>query len=175
MKTISMTLQGISSLLMHAFPMVPIEGMEKKPPEEQAELALYRQPDGTVFFPGMNLQRSLVKAGAFSKGKGRASLAKMVAASVFISPEALVMNPQKWEVDGRPVVIAATRGRVMRYRPRFDKWELKCEVEYDETLLTEAQLRRVVDDAGSKTGLGDFRPERNGSFGRFMVTNWKKQ
>jgi len=31
----------------------------------------------------------------------------------------------------------------------------------------------VVDDAGVRVGLLDFRPERKGSFGRFMVVEWK--
>jgi len=73
----------------------------------------------------------------------------------------------------RPVVIAATKGRVMRYRPRLDEWKFSCEIEYDETLLTETQLRRIVDDTGSRVGLLDFRPARNGSFGRFVVVSWE--
>ena len=35
------------------------------------------------------------------------------------------------------------------------------------------ELRQVVDDAGSRCGLLDFRPEKKGPFGRFMVTSWQ--
>lgn len=175
MKNVSVKVKGLSSLLMHSYPMVPIDGLEKKPPEEQAALCLYRLNgnDGPIYFPGSSLQRALVAAGAFSKGKGRASLAKTVAASVFVTPEAITMEPQKYAVDSRPVVVPATRGRVVRHRPRFDAWTLKFEIQYDDMMLKESELRRIVDDAGQKCGIGDFRPACKGPFGRFMVTEWK--
>jgi len=172
MKTVEATIQGISPLLMHRFSLEPIEALEKRPPEEQAELAAYRDPEGQLFIPAIAVQRALVGAATFSKGKGRASLQKQVAAGVFVSPERLILNLQTYIVDQRPVVIPATRGRIVRYRPRFDEWQVKFSIEYDEALLTGTQLRRVVDDAGSRVGLLDFRPERKGPFGRFIVTSW---
>lgn len=33
-------------------------------------------------------------------------------------------------------------------------------------------VRSIVDDAGKKIGLGDFRPARKGPFGRFVVKEW---
>jgi len=157
---------------MHRFPEEPVEALEKKTPGEQAEIAAYRTPDGLLYVPGIAVQRCLVAAATFSKGKGRASLQKIVAAGVFVTPEYCVLEKQEYIVDKRPVVVPATRGRIMRFRPRFDEWEIAFTVEYDESLLTETQLRRVVDDAGSRVGLLDFRPAKNGSFGRFMVSLW---
>lgn len=175
MKTIAVKVKGLSSLLMHSFPMVPIDGLEKKSPEEQAALCLYRLngKEGEIYFPGSSLQRALVAAGGFSKGKGRASLSRTVAASVFVTPEAIILKPQKYVVDSRPVVVPATRGRVLRHRPRFDQWVLEFEIQYDETMLKESEVRKIVDDAGQKCGVGDFRPACKGPFGRFMVTEWK--
>jgi hypothetical protein len=46
-------------------------------------------------------------------------------------------------------------------------------MDYDDVLLKESELRRVVDDAGSRVGLLEFRPEKKGPFGRFIVTEWK--
>jgi hypothetical protein len=34
-------------------------------------------------------------------------------------------------------------------------------------------VRAVVDDAGKKIGLGDYRPQRKGPFGRFVVRKWE--
>jgi hypothetical protein len=31
----------------------------------------------------------------------------------------------------------------------------------------------VIDAAGKRVGLGDFRPACKGPFGRFVVTNWQ--
>lgn len=176
MKSVSVTLNGVSPLLMHQFPMSPIEALEKKPKEEQAEYAAYRDPDtGKLYVPGVCIQRALVAAAAFSKGKGRASLQKNVAAGVMVEPERCDLGVKEYEIDARPVVVPATKGRVIRYRPRLNSWGTSFSVEYDETLLSEPQLRKIVDDAGSRVGLLDFRPERKGPFGRFMVTNWNSK
>lgn len=171
-KSVGVTIRGISALLMHRYPLEPIEALDKKPPQEQAELATYRTPEGLLHVPGIAVQRALVAGAAFSKGKGRGTLQKPVCACVMVNPEWLILDAQEYQVDARPVVIPATKGRVVRYRPRFDNWEVSLHVEYDDTLLTEEQLRRVFDDTGSRVGLLDFRPERKGPFGRFMVTSW---
>lgn len=165
---------GTSALLMHAFPLTPIEALEKRSPQEQAEHAAYRDPDsGELFMPGINLQRSFVASGAYSKGKGRGSLTMPVAACVMVSPERLLLGTKEFKIDSRAVVIAATKGRIVRHRPRLDTWKVDFQIEWDETLLTEAQVRRVVDDAGTRVGVLDFRPAKKGPFGRFVVTSWQ--
>ena len=166
-------IKGISPLLMHAFPLTPIEALEKKSPEEQAEFAAYRDSDKMLYIPGVAIQRCLIAAASYSKGKGRASLQKQVAACVLINPERCSLGMKTFALDSRPVVIPATKGRVMRHRPRFEEWSITFEIEYDDTLLKESEVRRVVDDAGSRVGLLDFRPEKKGPFGRFIVTKWK--
>lgn len=173
MKRINCTITGISALLMHRFPMVALEAIDKKSPEEQAEHSAYRSEDRTLFVPGINIQRCLVSAATFSKGKGRASLQKPVAACVIVTPEEVSLGTKQFSIDSRPVVIAATKGRIVRHRPRLNNWTLTFTLEYDESLLKESELRRIVDDAGSRVGLLDFRPERKGPFGRFMVTTWE--
>ena len=174
MKSVYVTMQGVSALLMHAFPLEPVEALEKKTPEEQAEHGAYRDPEsGMLYIPAVALQRGLINGATFSKGKGRATLQKPVAASVLVAPERLDLKVKTYRVDTRPVVMPSTRGRVLRHRPRLDQWEVSCEIQYDENLITETQLRRVVDDTGTRVGLLDFRPACKGPFGRFMVTAWK--
>lgn len=169
---VTCTIEGISPLLMHAYPLVPIEALDKKTVEEQAELACYRDPDGMLYVPGVNIQRALIAGATFSKGKGRASLQKPVAACTIVSPERVILAPQAYAIDTRPVVIPSTRGRVLRHRPRFEQWSLTFNIEFDPDLVTIVQLRRVLDDAGQRVGLLDFRPECKGPFGRFHVTSW---
>jgi hypothetical protein len=175
MKRIDVEIGSVSPLLMHAFPLVPIEALEKKTPQQQAEIAAYRDPDtGLLYVPALNVQRCFVAGATFSKGKGRSSLQKLVAACVLVGPEErLSLGTKEFVVDSRPVVVPATKGRVMRHRPKLETWAVTFTVDYDETLLTEQQMRRVIDDSGSRVGLLDFRPERKGPFGRFMVTAWK--
>ncbi len=165
------TIEGVSPLLMHSFPLVAIQALEKKLPQEQAELAAYKN-DGKYYLPGTALQRCFVSAASYSKGKGRGSLVRQAAACLLISPEVLILPVQEYVVDSRPVVVPATKGRVLRHRPRFDSWSVSFDLEYDPDLMTIEQVRRIVDDGGSRVGVLDFRPERKGPFGRFIVTHW---
>ena len=173
-KSVKVTIKGQTPLLMHAFPMEPIEAMEKKTKEEQAELAAYRDPDTKgLYVPGVAIQRGLIGAATYSKGKGRGSLQKAAAACLMVSPERIPLGVDTYKIDSRPVVVPATGGRIMRHRPRLDDWKITFILEYDDTLLTEQQVRRIVDDMGQRVGLLDFRPEKKGPFGRFVVTLWK--
>lgn len=170
--TVQIEIKGLSALLMHRFPLEPIKAIEKKTPEEQAELAAYRTDGGELFVPGLCLQRALISGAAYSKGKGRATLQKPAAACFQISPEYLFLGTKKYAIDSRPVVVPATKGRVIRHRPRIDEWKVSFLLEYDDTLLKATEVRQIVDDTGLRVGLLDFRPERKGPFGRFNVTQW---
>jgi hypothetical protein len=173
-RKIAITIKGTSALMMNRYPMVEIDGLHKKPLEEQAEIAAYRdETTGELYVPGINVQRALVSAATFSKGKGRASLQKIAAACLMVNPERIYLGTKQYKIDSRPVVIPATKGRVMKHRPRLDSWALNFELEYDDTLMKETEVRRIVDDMGTRVGILDFRPERKGPFGRSMVSSWK--
>ena len=36
-------------------------------------------------------------------------------------------------------------------------------------------MREILDAAGKRIGLGDFRPARKGPFGKFTVTHWTER
>ena len=175
-KSVKIRMKGLSPLLMHAYPLVDIENppLEKRPIEEQAELAAYRDPETKMLYiPGVAIQRALINGAAYSKGKGRASLQKQAAACLIVNPQRVSLGVTEYKIDSRPIVIPVTRGRVMRHRPIFEHWEISFELEWDESLLDEKQLREIVDNTGSRVGFLDFRPERKGPFGRAIVTEWK--
>lgn len=174
-KKIRVTIEGTTPLLMHRYPMEPIEGFEKKPKEEQAEIAAYRDEETKqLYIPGVNIMAAMISGGKYGKGKGRGTLKRTVAASILITPEICDLGTKVYKIDSRAVVVRATGGRIVRHRPRLEHWKCTFYVEYDDVLMTEQQLRAVVDSTGNFVGLLDFRPERNGPFGRFMVVEWEK-
>jgi hypothetical protein len=173
-RSVQCAIKGISPLLMHAWPMIdPPPGWEKWEPIRQAEIAEYRDPDGQLYVPGIAIQRAVVSAAVYSKGKRGASLQKPVAACVLISPDRVLLNQKEYAIDSRRAVNPYTKGGIIRHRPRFDKWQLSFVIDYDDELLSEQQLRQVFDDAGKRVGLLDFRPEKKGPFGRFVIVEWK--
>lgn len=94
------TIEGTSALLMKKFLTEPVEGFDKKTPQEQAELSSYRIPGSKeLYIPGVAIQRALVKAAAYSKGKGRASLQKSAAACLMVIPEYVGLGIDKFVVD----------------------------------------------------------------------------
>lgn len=172
----TVTIEGTSALLMKKYPEVPIEGFEKKTPQEQAELSSYRIPGSKeLYIPGVAIQRAIVNAATYSKGKGRASLQKTAAACIMVLPEFVGLGTDKFTVDSRPVVVPATKGRIMRHRPRIDNWQGSFGIEWDENLISEAQVKRIVEDMGTRVGLLEFRPACKGPYGRCKVTQWNRE
>lgn len=170
---VSVTIKDKTPLLMHRFPLEPILALDKKEPGEQCEIAAYRMEDGELYLPGVALQRAFIGGAKYSKGKGRASLAGIAAACIMVEEIEIGLGTKEYAIDARRVVIAATKGAVVRYRPRLDRWQAKFTLTYEDNLVTEVQVRAIVDNTGDLVGLLDFRPERKGPFGRFMVTEWK--
>jgi len=154
----------------------------KGTPRDQATPKLYLDGQGHPVIPGPNIFRAIIDAGRFHKmGKSQITTNKssLVPAGITLVdldvPLIVDGKPAVWEVDSRSVVIPATGGRVMCHRPRFDRWSLTFTLEVDPKMFDETLVRKLVDDAGAKIGLGDFRPARKGPFGRFKVTLWKNE
>ena len=67
-----------------------------------------------------------------------------------------------------PVVVQ--RNRILRTRARFETpWSLDASVFAAEDLIAVEHLRAWLEFAGQRIGLGDWRPERSGSHGRFRL------
>jgi len=165
--------KGLSPLLMHKFPLHHDEDLKNKTPEELCEISAYRNPsNGRLTVPSELLQRAFINGAAYSKGKGRASLQKQAAACMFVTPVYLDLPVESFRIDSRAVVVPATKGRIVRHRPRIDEWTLEFELEWDNSLISETQAREIVDNTGSRVGLMDFRPQTKGPFGRFQVVSW---
>ena len=64
------------------------------------------------------------------------------------------------------------RAGILRCRPRFDLWSVWLTLIYDELLLPQPDiLKEIATDAGRRFGVGDYRPQTRGWFGRFAVVD----
>ena len=67
-----------------------------------------------------------------------------------------------------PVVVNAKR--ILRARAKFDcPWSLVGVADVDEELVDKTKLTAWLALGGRRIGLGDWRPEKSGVFGRFDV------
>lgn len=188
MKSVQVEIRGITPLLIHKFG-EEAEGAKKtrrvevkdRDPRTEAQKVAYVASDGTFFFNAFAIPNAMGNAGASHKATGtRKSLRFVVPSAVRMESDAVTIlngkGPAKdFEVDARPVTIPATKGRVMRYRPRFNDWGASFAIHIDDDLLSVEMAHQLLSEAGQSIGIGDFRPEKRGPFGRFRVTSWKEQ
>lgn len=57
--------------------------------------------------------------------------------------------------------------KVMRTRPKFSNWAIEVPAELDTSVLDLEIFKVIMDKAGALGGIGDYRPEKGGPFGRF--------
>lgn len=182
---IKVTIEGVSPLLMNRFTEaaeVQVSGGttvafrgDKGTPREQAAPKAYADEKGNLYIPGPNIYSAIIAAGAFHKaGKSKLTTMKtsLIPAGILVEDMVCALGTKEWEVDSRSVVIPSTGGRIMCHRPRVDKWSLSFTLDVDGTMFAPNLVRAIVDDAGKKIGLGDYRPARKGPFGRFVVKEW---
>ena len=183
---ISVTIQGKTPLIMNRFTesnevkvssgTSAVAVGHKGTPREQATPKAYMDKEGNLYIPGPNIFACLIAAGSFHKvGKTKVTTLKssLIPAGMAIEEIVCPLDTKEFEVDSRSVVIPATGGRIMCHRPRLDTWITQFTLSVDESMFAPEFVRILVDDAGSKVGLGDFRPARKGPFGRFSVINWE--
>jgi len=189
MKHVEVTIEGTTPLLCNRFTdaaqIAATSGNrlssigEKGTPKEQAEARLYIGHDGKPMIPQPNLFRCLIDAGQFFKaGKSKITTTKSSLLPACVEIEELeipIQQKEPWTVDTRAVRIPSTGGRILCHRPCFNDWRLSFSLGIDTELLSVRLLREIVDAAGKRIGLGDFRPGCKGPFGRFVVINWAEK
>lgn len=186
MTEIKVTLTGTTALLHHKFSDAAQEEAtngtrasavgNRGTPREQAEMVLHTGVKGKPMIPADALFQCIIAAGTFFKmGKGKVSTQKssIIPACLEIREIELPIKFEKpWEVDRRAVRIPATGGRIIRYRPRFDDWQVTAIMILDESMMKADFLREIVDAAGNRIGLLDYRPACRGPFGKFRIDHW---
>ena len=153
---------------------------EREDPRVIAERAIYRMPNRQIAFPGSAIARMTREAGGAHKAKGsRKSLKWLVPAALAVKDDLipLFLHDRKtkimdFEVDSRPVTIPATKGRVMRHRARINEWAAIINLQINESIISEALMRQMINEGLEQLGLGDFRPEKGGSFGVSAMVAW---
>tara|TARA_R100001463_G_scaffold13402_1_gene35745 strand:+ start:127 stop:741 length:615 start_codon:yes stop_codon:yes gene_type:complete len=161
-------------------------GTKKYNDEDEAEMRTYRNDKGNLIVPAVQIRASILEASKAYK-LGRTNM-KTLLNHLMIEPvdelelKSLKNRPIKtYNIDKRRVVVS--RAGIMRARPLVPEWKLTFSVEVDRELMenslqgtnTLEVLTKILSDAGKKQGIGDYRPQKGGSFGRFDITNAKEE
>jgi hypothetical protein len=149
---------------------------KRSPLEEEAEIAAYRDAQGWLCFPAMGVRNSIIEASSMHRVKTR-SLRTFVS-HIQIEPGDLLpltnlkgKRLKEYETDIRRVVNKQA-GAIMVARPILPEWQTNFFLLFDKQLMPsdpKALFEMLLDDAGTRIGIGAYRPAKGGWFGRFTV------
>jgi hypothetical protein len=151
-------------------------GTKKIPtPDEEAAAKVYEDGNG-FYILSESFRSAIIGSGGGASGRkiGKFSAASRVSAGMFtVEPHATLLDPQTlkplttYQVDTRRAVVQ--RQGVLRSRPMFAPWAVRLHVEIDTDFVTPNHILELLNIAGKVAGVGDFRPQRKGTFGRFKA------
>ena len=144
--------------------------------EKQAYRKLYCDKDGNPYQPSTHIEQALIDAGKKLqiKGQRKATYSKLFGSMITVEPEAIPHLVTKFEIHKALVVMPATKGRVVRFRPKFNDWKLRFSI-ISEDEIPGAVIKEALEIAGKFSGIGDWRPQKKGKFGKFQVTHFEKE
>lgn len=185
--TVELVFRGTVGLLMHnerlANPFDPItkeiatitSKRNKKTEEDNLRIqrlewegGLYIAEGIGPYIPGANIKRCIMEAAALNKGMASVKRAltpcEVEVPLIYTGPRTI---QGLWDaetfIDVRSVKLSG-RSKMLRARPRFNEWALTTSMMLDVRLVSLDDFQLYVEQAGTTTGLGDYRP----TFGRFM-------
>jgi len=177
MQRIEVKIKGISPLLQGKFPLEQFleERVVKKKKANSlndAEESVYKNGEG-FYCPSTYLEGALRSAGKSFK-TGRKSYASIVSSQVYVEPEEIPLETSGWKPFIRVVVNHNMRSaRVPCNTPRFNDWSLTFQLLVEDDALASDTLKRILEYAGVHEGIGVWRPNLQGKFGKFIVEEWK--
>jgi hypothetical protein len=200
MQRFRITLKGIAPMLQNRMGMDELLGLLDKTKkksksaarpslEDEAARRVHFNGDGNPCVPRQMLMGSLINAGVFIRLDQKRQLStkesSLLPGLLFLEDESFPLllpgdgdeatwgfSPWRYEVrqgrnpnGGEAVCIV---------RPLFEKWAISITATLDTDELAEDTFLRLFTLAGTRIGIGDFRPQRKGTFGMFAVTRWEK-
>ncbi len=195
-RTMDVSVMGDSPLIVHAWSQKARLQMlskqtkeakgakEAKDPWQDFQSSLYRLPKGGYGFPSVGF-----KAAAVTACTSIADMTKVAARQSFHITGEQISIPSAYQRDGKHLEARYDLVRIIsgepemredmvrvgmgtadiRYRGQFSIWGAKLKVSYNEGVLSEAQIINLINTAGFGVGVGEWRPEKDGIYGRFHV------
>ena len=170
MEKISVRITGKRPLLVHS-PNQMIEARDtgKQPTRsarpdtipivQEAEGCLYKDREGKLVVPALCILASMRNAGVnrIVPGKGKKTFKGYIFSGVQIEPNDIpLQSATGWVPDVKRV--KKGNAYVPAARPRFDEWALEFEMQIVDPIISTADLKEILTDAGKYNGLCDFRP-----------------
>lgn len=184
--TLIVPILGTSPLIVHRFSEKAKKQMldamqgrktpkQAKDPEAEYEAAFYRTnveegEEQRYGLPVIAFKAATIGGARFFAGITMTLLRQVM----FFRGEVGVDGQQLAIIDGIPkmredVVRVGNGGTDLRYRPEFSEWRTELRVTYVTSQLTESSVLSLIDAGGMGVGVGEWRPEKKGDMGTYMI------
>lgn len=186
MKSLHVTWKGITPLIMHSCqcvnPLHPISlqlkkyTSKKKKTEDDLkqisdlewEAGAYWNDDIGLYIPAENIEATIINgAKANRKGTDVSKYCSVIDIHIplqygeHLTKSQLISNYEYRDTR----IMVVQRNRVVRTRPRFNRWQIDFSLMYDETKIDVDTIVNAIEYAGQYVGLCDSRPK----YGKFVA------
>lgn len=147
---------------------------QRKDPQSDYEASMYRFEDGRHGFPIMGFKAATVKGGGRIFGKA-VKMTELRQNFTFIADGIDAAGMQLVTIKSDEPVLREDMVRVgmgtadIRYRAEYRNWSALLKIQFVPDLIDLQSVVALV-DAGGTCGVGEWRPEKNGSFGTYEVS-----
>jgi hypothetical protein len=144
------------------------KGREIRNPDQDVEDSYYKNSDGQIAFPALCIKQAMVNAARNVEGVTMA----LLRGSIFVlgDKDGLIEVKYK-EKSGRSDMVRVGMGTAdIRFRGQVNGWSMKFVLKFNADVVSAEQVINLLNIAGFSCGLGEWRPERNGDFGTFQVS-----
>jgi hypothetical protein len=182
-RIVKLTVVGDSPLIMHRWSEKARQQMrdkqmgkaatkkEFKNPDADFEEATYHLPSGGYGFPAVAFKASAVDAATQLSGVTKTYLRGAFHTIGEPSPDGQLV-PIEGERTMREDMVRIGMGTAdIRYRPEFWPWRALLVVRYNAKSLSLEQLVHLFNQGGFSTGIGEWRPQKDGNNGMFTISD----
>jgi hypothetical protein len=178
-RQIEIDIEGTTPLITHRMAQEVIEGIAgdqgvKKPkpkerpprdPDAEFRASTYPLPDGGFGFPAIGIKKATITAA----GRFTDAVMTQMMGGFFIPADLLAIisdNPPQMRTDRVRIGMGTTS---LAYRAAFFPWSITVPITYIEEIISMDHIVNAVTLAGLSVGIGDWRVEKKGSFGQWMI------
>jgi hypothetical protein len=145
---------------------------QSKDPQADFESSMYRFANGDHGFPVMGFKAATVKGGGRLFGKS-VKMTELRQLFTFLSDGDCIDGTQLVRISGEPVMredmVRVGMGTAdIRYRAEYRDWSATLRIEFVPSVIDLESVVALV-DAGGTNGVGEWRPEKSGSYGTYEV------
>lgn len=163
----------------------PKSGKDARDPNADFVSSLYEIEPGVYGFPAMGVKNCILSAAHKDKGIPRSVVqsalwVNSVMARTHAATPGAICDLPLLRIYGSDPVMREDMVRVgsgmnktasLAYRGQFSAWAIRLSGKFNASVLNEEALTFMLIEAGASYGIGEWRPERRGTFGMFHVAD----